>query len=292
VTKFGVVFPQTQIAPDPGAARAYAVAAAELGYDHLLAYDHVVGAIPALHPGWNGGYTDAHTFHEPLVFFGFLAATCPLELVTGILISPQRQTVLIAKQAAELDVLTGGRFRLGIGVGWNSVEFQALGADFRTRGRHIEEQVALMRALWRGPVERFDGEFHTVTGVVVVPPPTRSQIPVWMGANSVPRALARIGRLADGWIVQGQPGPDLDRDAAHVFGALADSGRGQDSFGVQGRVNVGGKDADWTAARVAAWEEFGATHIAVNTMMKEPVKSVDDHIRMLEKAASVLFNPH
>jgi len=154
--KIGVVFPQTEIGADPGAVRAYAERVAELGYTHVLAYDHVLGADPAVHQGWDGPYDVRTTFHEPLVLFGYLAALTPLELVPGILILPQRQTALVAKQAAEVDLLTSGRFRLGVGLGWNAVEYEALGKDFTDRGRRMTEQISLLRRLWtdlgRGPV--------------------------------------------------------------------------------------------------------------------------------------------
>ena len=146
--QIGVVFPQTEIGPDAGAVRSYGQRVEELGFRHVLAYDHVVGADPAVHQGWNGPYDVHTTFHEPMVMFGYLAALTSLELVTGIIILPQRQTALVAKQAAEVDLLSGGHFRLGVGLGWNQVEYEALGQDFRTRGRRIEEQVTLMRRLW------------------------------------------------------------------------------------------------------------------------------------------------
>ena len=149
--RYGVIYPQIEFGPDPGAVRAYAEAAEELGYDHLVAFDHVLGADVANRPEWSGPYTREHLFHEPLVLFGYLAAvTQRLELVTGIIILPQRQTALVAKQAAEVDVLSGGRLRLGVAVGWNAVEFEALGEDFHNRGQRIEEQVAVLRALLAG----------------------------------------------------------------------------------------------------------------------------------------------
>src|SRR5580658_1084662 len=146
--QIGVVFPQTEIGGDPGAVRAYAGTVEDLGYAHVVAYDHVVGADPAVHQGWDGPYDVRSTFHEPLVLFGFLAGISTLELVTGIIILPQRQTALVAKQAAEVDLLTGGRFRLGVGLGWNAVEYEALGQDFSGRGQRVEGQVALLRRLW------------------------------------------------------------------------------------------------------------------------------------------------
>src|SRR5947208_10578468 len=147
--QIGVVFPQTELGGDVGAVRAYAEGVTALGYAHLLAYDHVVGADPTVHTGWAGPYDVHTTFHEPLVMFGYLAAvTTTLELVTGVIILPQRQTVLVAKQAAEVDLLSEGRLRLGVGLGWNTVEYEALGETFTNRGRRLGEQIEVMRRLW------------------------------------------------------------------------------------------------------------------------------------------------
>jgi len=149
--QIGVVFPQTEIGADPAVIRAFAAGAEELGYAHLIAYDHVLGADPEGHPGWSGPYDVDTTFHEPFVLMGYLAAVTSLELVTSILILPQRQTALVAKQAAEVDLLTEGRLRLGVGLGWNPVEYEALGKDFTDRGRRMTEQVRLLRLLWTQP---------------------------------------------------------------------------------------------------------------------------------------------
>ena len=162
--KLGVIFPQTEIGNDPGAIREFAQTSEGLGYEHILAYDHVLGADPAKHPNWGGAYTMDSAFHEPFVLFGYLAGlTTTIKLTTGIIILPQRQTALVAKQAAAIDVLSGGRLRLGIGLGWNRVEYEALGQDFHNRGRRVEEQVALLRALWTEESVDFDGRWHTVS---------------------------------------------------------------------------------------------------------------------------------
>src|ERR1017187_1057017 len=196
--QIGVVFPQTEIGRDVGALRAYALRVEELGYAHLLAYDHVLGADPRVHQGWEGPYDVSTTFHEPFVLYGYLAAITSLELVTGIIILPQRQTALVAKQAAEVDLLTDGRFRLGVGLGWNPVEYEALGQDFTTRGRRIGEQVELLRRLWSERSVTYTGSYETVTGAGLAPLPVQRPIPVWFGAASPP-AYRRAGRLADGW---------------------------------------------------------------------------------------------
>ena len=194
----GVVFPQVEIGLDPGAIRDYAQAVEALGYTHILTFDHVLGANPDRPGGWKGPYTYRHTFHEPFVLFGFLAAaTRRVELVTGILILPQRQTALVAKQAAAVDVLSGGRLRLGVGVGWNAVEFEALGERFTNRGVRIEEQIEVLRALWAQDLVTIAGQWHRVTDAGLNPLPSRRAIPIWMGGESEP-VVRRAARLADG----------------------------------------------------------------------------------------------
>ena len=182
--KIGVVFPQTEIGADAGAVRAYGERAEQLGFHHLVAFDHVLGADPAVHQDWSGPYDVTTTFHEPLVLFGYLAAITRLELVTGILILPQRQTALVAKQAAEVDLLTGGRLRLGVGIGWNTVEYEALGKDFTSRGRRTDEQVQLLRRLWTEQSVTFHGADEHVTGAGLSPLPVQRPIPVWFGASA------------------------------------------------------------------------------------------------------------
>ena len=190
--RIGVVFPQTELGGDPAVVRAYGQRVEELGFTHILAYDHVVGADPSVHQGWQGPYDIDTTFHEVFVMFGYLAAVTSLELVTGVIILPQRQSVLVAKQAAEVDLLTGGRFRLGVGLGWNAVEFEALGENFTNRGKRSEEQVEVMRRLWTERSVTFNGKYHTVTGAGLAPMPNHRPIPVWFGAAS-DRALERAG---------------------------------------------------------------------------------------------------
>jgi probable F420-dependent oxidoreductase len=197
----GVVFPQTEIGADPAGVRAFAQAAEELGYQHLLAYDHVLGADVSARPDWAGPYTAEHQFHEILVLFGYLAGVAPgLELVTGVLVLPQRQTALVAKQAAEIDILTGGRFRLGVGLGWNFVEFEALGEEFRNRGRRAEEQIEVLRRLWTEPVVTFDGEYHRIPAAGINPLPIQRPIPIEAGSRPASSTQARKRS-----IVAGQP---------------------------------------------------------------------------------------
>ena len=283
--QIGVVFPQTEIGADVGAVRAYALRVEELGYRHVLAYDHVVGADPAVHTGWNGPYDVTTTFHEPFVLFGYMAAITDLEMVTGIIILPQRQTALVAKQAAEVDLLTQGRFRLGIGLGWNAVEYEALGQDFTSRGRRVEEQVDLLRRLWTEPSVTYQGSFDRVTGAGLAPLPVQRPIPVWFGGQSE-RAYRRIGRLADGWFPQVQPGPQLDEARRVVEQAAAEAGRDPAGLGMDGRVSWRG-DVEKLAEHAASWRDVGATHLSVNTM-GAGLRTVDDHLGALEAAAEVL----
>lgn len=281
--RIGVVFPQTELGGDPAAVRAYGQRVEELGFTHILAYDHVVGADPSVHQGWKGPYNIESTFHEPFVVFGYLAALTSLELVTGVIILPQRQAVLVAKQAAEVDLLTGGRFRLGIGLGWNAVEYEALGENFTNRGRRSEEQVEVMRRLWTERSVTFDGKYHTVTGAGLAPLPTQRPIPVWFGAAS-DRAYERAGRLGDGWFPMVAPGPDLDHAREQVHQAATAVGRDAAGLGMEGRVSWTG-DPDKTAADIAAWRSAGATHLSVSTM-NVGLATVDDHLAALDRVAA------
>jgi len=281
--RIGVVFPQTELGGDPGAVRAYGERVEELGFTHVLAYDHVVGADPAVHQGWSGPYDIDTTFREPLVMFGYLAAvTTTLELVTGVIILPQRQTVLVAKQAAEVDLLSGGRLRFGIGLGWNAVEYEALGEQFTNRGKRSEEQLELLRLLWTQRSVTFEGRYHQVTGAGIAPLPVQRPIPLWIGA-AAPRGYARAGRLADGWFPMMQPGPALDEAKAVVDAAARDAGRDPSQIGMEGRVSWQ-RDDDRVAAEIGGWADRGATHLSVNTMGAGP-RTVDDHLSVLESVA-------
>jgi probable F420-dependent oxidoreductase len=224
------------------------------------------------------------TFHEPFVVFGFLAAVTRLELVTGIIIAPQRQTALVAKQAAEVDILTGGRFRLGIGVGWNAVEYASLGQDFHTRGRRQEEQIGLLRRLWTERTVDHEGEFDRIKGAGIAPLPVQRPIPIWMGGASE-AAFRRIGRLADGWFPMVLPGERLDRAREHISDAARRAGRDPGSIGMEGRITAGGQ-----AGRHAdKWREAGASHLTVDTM-RGGYEGVDGHLKALERTAEA--RPH
>jgi len=283
--RIGVVFPQTELGGDVGAVRAYGQGVEALGYRHLLAYDHVLGADPEAHAPWRGPYTVATTFHEPFVMFGYLAGATTLELVTGIIILPQRQTALVAKQAAEVDLLTGGRFRLGVGLGWNAVEYEALGQRFDQRGRRLSEQIGLLRRLWTEEVLTHKGEFDTVTAAGLAPLPVQRPIPVWIGGSSDP-AYRRIGRLADGWFPQVAPGPDLDRARGIVAEAAEAAGRDPAAMGLEGRVTWDPEDPARFERQVGKWRDAGASHLAINTMGTGQV-GVDAHLAVLARAAEL-----
>ncbi|BBY31480.1 LLM class F420-dependent oxidoreductase [Mycolicibacterium sediminis] len=284
------MFPQTELGGDPGAVRAYGERVEELGYAHVLVYDHVVGADRDVHAPWNWPYDVHTTFHEPFVMFGFLAAaTRSLELVTGVVILPQRQTTLVAKQAAEVDLLSGGRLRLGIGVGWNAVEYEALNEDFSTRGARSVEQIELLRALWTEQTVTFDGTFHTVTGAGLSPLPVQRPIPIWIGSASAP-GYRRAGRIADGWFPMHAPGGELDEARAIVDQAAIDAGRDPASIGMEGRITWAGDD-DAVVTDVAAWAATGASHLSINTM-GAGLATVDDHLEVLSRIAEAIPTEH
>jgi len=287
--RIGVVFPQTELGGDVGAVRAYGEGVAGLGYTHLLAYDHVVGADPAVYEGWAGPYDVTTTFHEPFVMFGYLAGLIDIELVTGIIILPQRQTALVAKQAAEVDLLTGGRFRLGVGLGWNHVEYEALGQRFDQRGRRLSEQIGLLRRLWTEPSVTHAGEFDTVTAAGLAPLPVQRPIPVWIGGSSDP-AYRRIGRLADGWFPQIRPGDDLARALDLIAAAAGSAGRDPSTIGMEGRVTWNPDDPDRFARQVDRWRAAGATHVSIDTM-RTGQRTVDDHLAALTAAAAIAGVP-
>jgi probable F420-dependent oxidoreductase len=263
--RIGVVFPQTEIGANPDDLITYARGVEELGYTHLLAYDHVIGADTANRPNWSGPYTIETQFHEPFVLFGYLAAVTGLEFVTGIIILPQRQTVLVAKQAVEVDVLSRGRFRLGIGLGWNQVEYQALNENFRNRGKRSEEQIELLRRLFTEPVVTFHGKWHTVEEAGLLPMPVQRPIPIWLG-GSQDVTLRRIARLGDGWMPQMPPNDQARALMQKLREYTQEAGRDPNSIGIESRTSVSsGGPEDWRE-QVEGWRGLGATHLSVNTM--------------------------
>ena len=294
--RVGVVFPQTEIGPDPGAIRDYVQAAEDLGYSHLIAYDHVLGADTRFHEGWSGGYALNDMFHEPLVVFGYMAAiTKTLELVTAILILGQRQTALVAKQAAEVDVLSGGRLRLGVGIGWNHVEYEALGQNFHNRGRRTEEQIPLLRALWTQEVVNFKGRWNQVTNAGINPLPVQRPIPIWMGAGGrlspVPpeTVLRRVARLADGWFPQFSPDETGRETVTRVREYAREEGRDPSVIGMEARINIIDGNPEFWVNRARAWEDLGATHISVNTM-RAGLESPEAHINAIRQFKEVVGN--
>ena len=280
--RLGAIFPQTEIGSDPVAVRDFAQAAEGLGYEHLLVFDHVLGADTSVRQGWDRPYSSADMFHEPFVLFGYLAGlTEKIEMVTGVLILGQRQTSLVAKQAAEVDVLTGGRLRLGIGVGWNTVEYEGLSESFTNRGRRSEEQIELMRQLWTNEVVDFHGRYHNVTHAGINPLPVQQPIPVWFGGGA-PQVVKRIGRMGDGWFPQFEPNSEGAERIAEMRGYATEAGRDPSAIGIEGRIGIATDDqANWQKL-AESWAEVGATHLSVNTM-RAGLQGPDQHIDAIRR---------
>ena len=274
------IFAQTELESDPTVIARFIREVEAMGYDGLVAYDHVLGADP-VRPNWAGPYTIASTFQEVMVLFGFAAAiTTRLELSTGVLILPQRQTALVAKQAATLDVLSGGRLRLGVGVGWNWVEFDALGMNFKDRGKRIEEQVALLRRLWTEPSVTLDGTWHHIDRAGINPLPVRRPIPLWMGADSDP-GIKRAARLADGFFSHFTPTDEGRVQAARYWEWVKEAGRDPKRVGLECRL--GARIGDDEIPRAAeAFRAMGATDLECNTM-RGGFRSVDEHLGALRR---------
>jgi probable F420-dependent oxidoreductase len=287
--QIGVIFPQTELGGDRGAVRAYGQAASDLGYAHLAAYDHVLGADTAVHGDIGGPYDVHTTFHEPLLLFSYLAGFTNLRFVTSILIGPQRQTALLAKQATEIDLLSGGTFRLGLGIGWNRVEYEALGHTFADRGAFLEEQVDVLRQLWTEESVTFVGRFHRITAAGLAPRPVQRPIPIWIGATA-PAGLRRVGRIADGWFPRAavRPGPHLDGALEVIAEAAREVGRDPSTIQFEGRVNYDPHDPDRIALDAPRWREAGASYISVDTM-RAGCEGVDGHIDALTSVAARIF---
>ena len=280
--RVGVVFPQTEIGSDPEVIKEYAQAAEQLGFRHILAYDHVIGANLASRPGWRPPYTYLDLFHEPFVLFGFLAGlTKQLELVTGILILPQRQTVLVAKQAAALDVLSGGRLRLGIGIGWNPVEYEGLGADFKNRGRRSEEQVEVLHKLWTEELVTFDGRWHKITDAGIKPPPVQRPIPVWFGGSD-DRVLRRLAKLGDGWFPLLAPDEKCRVMIEKIRNYASRLGRNPDAIAIEGRISYGQGSPEAWLKDLQAWKDLGAGYVSFNTL-KAGLASPAAHIEAIRR---------
>jgi len=280
--KLGVVFPHNEIGTDPGAIRAYAQGAEALGADHVLIYDHVLGADPDRPGGWSGPYDKDVAFHEPFTLFSFMAAvTSSLEFCTCVLVLPQRQTALVAKQAAQLAILSGNRFRLGIGTGWNEVEYEALDVPFGRRGARQEEQVELLRRLWTEDSLTFEGRFHTVTKASILPRPEKP-VPIWFGGGA-PALLERCGRLGDGWVPIGGPNERSRQALATIRQAREAAGLPWDGFGIQAQAQTRGGDPDRWKRHHDRWRDLGCTHLGIVTHYVDHGTDVDAHLKSAEE---------
>lgn len=292
MVKIGVSFPQTSMPADRASIEQVADAVESLGYHHITAIEHVLGADHDVHTElasrgipWSAYDVDS-TFHEPLVLFAFLAARTSVELATGVVVLPQRQTALLAKQAANVDILCGGRLRLGVGVGWNHLEYEALDKPFHNRGKRIEEQIQLLRTYWTQRSVTFTGDYEQATGVGIAPRPVQRPIAIWVGGSSEV-AYRRVGRVADGWFPQVPPGPKLDAARDIVSSAAAAAGRDPETIGMEGEVALDHQGIEKALDRIGRWEAAGATHITVNTM-RAGFTSADQHVSVLTEIAARL----
>lgn len=291
--EFGAVLPTTEIGNDTGAVRAWAQAVEQMGFDRIIAYDHVLGAVHADRepPLW-GPYTETDPFREPMVLFGYLAGvTQRVELMTGVLILPQRQTALVAKQAIEIDLLSDGRFILGVGTGWNYVEYESLNTEYRNRARRFDEQIELLRLLWEHPVLDYSGRYHRVDRAGLLPLPGR-QIPVWFGGAS-DAAMLRAAAVGDGFYF-GAAGNRVEGELAKLRTMLVERGRDPMSYPVGGQINTG-RGVDKCVAEAAGWKAAGGTHLSVSTMsskmlgaLSRPCAGVDDHLALLDESLQML----
>lgn len=264
--QIGLVFPQTEFGHDPAALTEYTQTAEALGYSHILTYDHVLGANPDRPGGWRGPYTYTESFLEPFVLFSYMAAlTTQLQFVTGILILPQRETALVAKQAATLDAISNGRLRLGIGTGWNKVEYIGLGQDFHTRGKRQEEQIELLRLLWTQELVTYEGRWHTIPDAGLNPLPLQRPIPIWLGGHA-DAVLERIARMGDGWLPGFRTAEAASEMLDKLDGYLAENGRSRDDIGLEARLHWGDGNLEALGETLFGWQAAGASHISLNTM--------------------------
>jgi probable F420-dependent oxidoreductase len=284
------VFPQLEIGTDPDVIAKYAQTVEKLGYDRLVMFDHVLGADSNRPGGWTGVYDHRSMFHEPLVLFGYLAAiTSRLTLATAILVLPQRQTALVAKQAAEVDILSRGRLIIGVGIGWNQVEYEALGMSFTNRGKRIEEQIGLLRLLWTKDVVDFKGRWHRVDRAGINPLPVQRPIPIWMGGGwdrqkrtVTEPVLRRIAKLADGWFTH-LPANDDGRAGMDAFRRLLrEEGRDPASVPVEGRLLAANSGPEDWKRGIESFQQMGVTSVELNTM-GAGYRSVDEHLEALRR---------
>ena len=289
----GVVVPTMELGPGPAVLREYAQTAQELGYTHLVVQDHVLGVDPAVHVGWDRPYTNMTPTPDPFIQSAFLATAMPgMELVTGVVVLSQRQTALVAKQAAEVDILTGGNFRLGVGTGWNQVEYQALGADFHTRGARSEEQVELMRALWTQPSVTFEGKWHHIDAVGINPLPVQRPIPVWFGGGA-DALLRRVARMGDGWITEPQVQTRKENQAMldRLFGFAEELGRDPASIGIEGRIELVDNPTEQAVlAALRDWHDMGVNIVTLSTRavgLDSPQEQMDALKKYMNVASSL-----
>ena len=281
--QLNAMFPTRDIGSDPARIRDWAQAAEDLGFAYIEVPDHVFGA--TARDGWTPRYDEKDPFHETFVTLGFLAAvTKTIRLSSGILIAPQRQTGVIAKQAAEVDLLSGGRFRLGIGVGWNPVEYEALGADWQTRGARQAEQIEVLRALWSGEPTDYNGRFHNLKGVNIVPPPVQRPIPIWLGGYS-DAVVKRAARLGDGWMPIIEPNDEARQKLAMLREEISNHGRDPGKFGIEGWLRMYDADPDRWAAAAEGWRRLGADFVMLYPMYRMP--KLEDQIQTLRRFKEV-----
>lgn len=289
--QIGVTFPQSDLELDAAATRDYTQAVEEMGFDHLVAYDHVLGAGRKNRPDWKGFHDEHDRFHEVLVLFGYLAGlTKSIEFVTCILCLPQRQTALVAKQASTVDRLSDGRLRLGVGVGWNDLEFEALGADFGNRGPRIEEQIDLMRSLWTNETVEFDGEFHSIPDMGINPLPSKSPIPLWYGSGGAEKFLRRVARMSDGWMPETREPEKLGPQLEKLRTLLEAEGRNAEDFGLQGRLSLRQGDPDLWREYYDWYQNNGFTHFCISTIWSG-ASTLDEHLAFLERFRSEVGAP-
>ncbi len=281
----GLVYPQNEIKNhDPAFIRDFAQTAEALGYSHILAYDHVLGANPDRPGGWRGPYTYQDPFVEPFLLFTYMAAvTTHIGFITGIIILPQRETALVAKQAATLDVLCGGRFRFGVGTGWNEVEYIALNQDFHTRGRRMDEQIEVLKRLWTEPLVTYEGRWHTIPDAGILPMPVQRPIPIWFGGHA-DAVLRRVARVGDGWLPNYRTAADARPHLETLDNYLAENGRSRADIGLEPRLRYGDGDLDALAKQIEEWQAVGATHITLNTMYAG-LKTAEAHLAAARRFA-------
>ena len=279
--EIGAVFPHNEIGTDPQAIKDYAQGVEELGVTHLLIYDHVLGADRDRPGGFEGPYDKDVAFHEPFTTFAFIAAvTKKLDMITTVMILPQRQTVLVAKQAAELAILSNNRFKLGIGVGWNTVEYTGLNENFKNRGKRQEEQVKLMRLLWESEVLEYKGDYHHIDKASINPRPSKS-VPIWFGGGA-PQLIERCADLGDGWIPLMGPNEAARKTLAAIKEKRESKGLDWDNFGVQAQAQYAGGDAERWNKHAEKWRNLGASHLAIATHNAEPT-NVDGHLGRIKE---------